>query len=295
MHRTYRGFTIVELMMVMAVLAILATIVMVGYNGWQRRIAENAAKSDLTQAANLLKNARNFKGVYPTSLYSNQISDDSKPQFQPSSSDIVTLNYHTNATTHPVYQGMSEGQKLVLFIDVCKSVISASQPASLAQTYHNSCTVSNLIGILGLGGLLGVKLVGDKIGTIQPVANGGKMYINNNFTVQCGWGYGLLGLQPCTSDPIYSDYSSKMSSVVQEIKNRYIALGGTFPIEVPLIDLGFSNPPSLPAPTQISDDNATKYCLEAISVKYGNFIYHVKSSSPGMTANGACPTDEASW
>src|SRR5690606_19067671 len=126
---------------------------------------------------------------YPTRLYSSLLSDEGEPRFHPSDEEIVTLNYHTNATTDLVYPSLTENQKLKFLGILCKEIVTAQPPSPLAQDYHNSCTIANLLGIIGLGGLFGIKLTGDKTGTVKPTQVGSKYYIYENFTIDCGWGY----------------------------------------------------------------------------------------------------------
>ena len=56
-----RGFTIVELVVVIAVIALLATLSVVGYSAWQRDIAKDVLEADLTAATAQLKNDLNLE------------------------------------------------------------------------------------------------------------------------------------------------------------------------------------------------------------------------------------------
>ena len=56
-----RGFTIVELAVVIAVIALLATLSVVGYIAWQRDIAKDVLEADLTAATAQLKNDLNLE------------------------------------------------------------------------------------------------------------------------------------------------------------------------------------------------------------------------------------------
>jgi len=69
-HQSERGFTVVELLIVIVVIAILATITIAIYNGIQNRAARAAAQSDVADA---LKQAELFyvaNEAYPTSITS---------------------------------------------------------------------------------------------------------------------------------------------------------------------------------------------------------------------------------
>lgn len=65
MRKTISGFTIVELIIAIAVIGILVSIAIIGYGAWQNRIAEDSLKSDLSMAASQLKNDLTWKNTYP--------------------------------------------------------------------------------------------------------------------------------------------------------------------------------------------------------------------------------------
>lgn len=67
--RSPRGFTIVELLIVIVVIAILAAIVIVAYAGIQGRAADTAVQADLRNIATLLENYNATNGVYPNNSY----------------------------------------------------------------------------------------------------------------------------------------------------------------------------------------------------------------------------------
>lgn len=68
---TSRAFTIVEMMVVVAVLGILVSISTFGYRGWQQGIEQRQLKSDLIMASTALENSKNFGAGYPTSIPTN--------------------------------------------------------------------------------------------------------------------------------------------------------------------------------------------------------------------------------
>ena len=65
MKKSSSGFTVVELIVVVAVIAILAGVVYFGYGAWQIRAATNTLKTDLSSAASQLDNDRNWQNGYP--------------------------------------------------------------------------------------------------------------------------------------------------------------------------------------------------------------------------------------
>ena len=60
-----RGFTIVELAVVVLVLGILVSLSVFAWNGWRERTAVNVLKSDLSGAAAQLASDLQWKNTYP--------------------------------------------------------------------------------------------------------------------------------------------------------------------------------------------------------------------------------------
>ena len=67
-HRL-KGFTIVELLIVIVVIAVLASVTVVAYNGIQTRAKNTAIISRANQWYKLLKLYKEEKGSYPLSSY----------------------------------------------------------------------------------------------------------------------------------------------------------------------------------------------------------------------------------
>lgn len=89
-----KGFTIVELLIVIVVIAILAAITFVAFNSIQLRATEAALQSDLKKSATSLAAENSTKGSYPTSLES---ANDGRGL--PKSS-VTTYQYTHNASTN---------------------------------------------------------------------------------------------------------------------------------------------------------------------------------------------------
>lgn len=63
-----RGFTIVELIVVITVLAILAAIVIISFGAWRTRTAQTEVKHELTTAVSAIRAYRTFNNVNPSAL-----------------------------------------------------------------------------------------------------------------------------------------------------------------------------------------------------------------------------------
>lgn len=96
-HNRTRGFTMVEILTVLAVLGILVGISIVGYGAWQNQLAGKEVKSDLTAAATAMEDARNFG----TSGYPIVIPSTFKPR------DRVTVTYSSGDSKKYCLQGRS--------------------------------------------------------------------------------------------------------------------------------------------------------------------------------------------
>lgn len=77
-----RGFTLVELLIVVAVIVILLGITIAAYSEWRQDTAETTMKNDLLSLASAMNNARNFSDGYPVVVPTN---------FTPSSGNVIQL------------------------------------------------------------------------------------------------------------------------------------------------------------------------------------------------------------
>ncbi len=68
-RHTYKsGFTLIELMVVIAIIALLATVSVLGYGAWRQSVLNAQIKSDLNAVASAMETARTFNNGYPSTL-----------------------------------------------------------------------------------------------------------------------------------------------------------------------------------------------------------------------------------
>lgn len=103
----HRGFTLVELVVSIAVIGILAGVVVVSYGSWRTRTAENEVKNDLKQAVASLEDYKNFNDGYPT------VAAGIPSTF--TSSNNVTITFKSSTLSTYCLQGKSEAVATVIY------------------------------------------------------------------------------------------------------------------------------------------------------------------------------------
>ncbi len=72
------AFTLIELIVVVAVIGIISAIILLNIGNWQKQIATTKVKSDLAGAISSLENYRNYNNAYPPSIPSDFTKTDSE-------------------------------------------------------------------------------------------------------------------------------------------------------------------------------------------------------------------------
>lgn len=101
-----KGFTVVELLVVVAIIVTLTALLIFAFGDWRKRTADTEVKTALNSLATSLKNERNFKNAYPTTAQG--IPATYKP------SDGVTIGY-TGTTTSYCASGTSTAESTVVW------------------------------------------------------------------------------------------------------------------------------------------------------------------------------------
>ena len=124
MNDSKRGFTIVELLIVIVVIAILASISIVAYNGIQSRAHDAAIKSDFHHILTKLEIHKVINGSYPHDADGNPTASGScdgasgtviKPALESIDMKLSTGSYNTStANTNLLYVASNDGERFAL-------------------------------------------------------------------------------------------------------------------------------------------------------------------------------------
>ena len=94
-----KGFTIVELLIVVVVIAILAAITIVSYNGITNKANDTAIQSDLKNIGNILEQHRVLNDEYPATLTASLGIKASRGAYKEDAQN-TTLRYCRNSATN---------------------------------------------------------------------------------------------------------------------------------------------------------------------------------------------------
>lgn len=237
MNRSRVGFTVVEIIIIIATIAILAAMTITGYAGWQRRVAVASVQSDLQNATSALDSYQSFSNDYPPNL--GGVNYASSPN--------VALKLYTNAEQVRTYVNLSEAENAQLFINSCNALMSIT---SGSTTYNTSCSFAGQ----------NIHIKGQESSNIVWQ---GPEVTQSDMVLSCG--------APC-------------DAAMAELLSTFAVQGGTFPIEVQNENV------TLPPYTVYSGGPATRFCLEGVSVAFGDVVYHTTDEG-GRLIEGPCPED----
>lgn len=120
-----KGFTVVEIIVVIVVIGILAATTTLGYREWQRNTADSVVKSDVMSGVASLQSFQNFKNNFPPNLAGTNFA----------ASKDVALVLYTDAPSIGVYQNLNQHQNAQLLLNVCN--------ANLGDTNNTACVFNS--------------------------------------------------------------------------------------------------------------------------------------------------------
>lgn len=139
-----RGFTIVELLIVIVVIAILAAITIVAYNGIQNRAADTAIKSDLRNIANKLAVFNVDNSRYPTAAQLDSLDFKlANANYAISPTTVMNFTYcYDNISTPTVYAIVAMSKSGNIFYIDSSSPITAYTATWTGNSGTNCTNIS---------------------------------------------------------------------------------------------------------------------------------------------------------
>lgn len=241
--KSAQGFTIVELIIVVAIIGILSAIVLVSYNGVTHQSRVSTVKATLYQASQAMTTYHLKNRYYPPSLV--DVGDYKFPE---------DANIEVVSNTFPEYATLNEVQSGVLFSQVCKDLINEGKGRGEnlgggIDDYITSCNVYNH-NELQIHGW-------DSTNFNTPVSISDITSVIDSVPAGDAW---------------HPDQQSVVKNFYTELRDRYLAHGGIYPIESFWDSWsGGVDKEDLPEPI---DTSKTEYCIQATSIKDESIVWH---------------------
>lgn len=243
------GFTIVELIIVIAVIAILATISIVAYNGVQKNAADKTIQSDLQQvSAEMQRVATNNNGVFPVTL---PTTIQASPKVTLTLKHSGTINYYGGGA------GLSAVQNGVLMSQICQDLITEG----VGKGVNGGGQTRDFITGCGNWNHGSMQITGwDSKVYSTPVSDTTLLSYADAFT---------------TNDSYNAAQATVIKSFYHELVSRQVRQGGYYPITTfwdswatPSNGGVMTQPLPTPQPQPW-------YCVEATYTGYSDLIWHV--------------------
>lgn len=260
-QHSFPGFTLVELMIVVAIIAILATIAIMSYNGIQLRAVKSKMSEALQQTATVMDLDYLQNRKFPTTL---------PPTIKVP--DFISISITSTAR----YENLSTAQNGLLFFNICNELISEGYGKGVnnggqTEQYITACNVYN-----------------------HPELQVNSAWSGHNLNTPVS----ATALADIASSIHYNDSWRPNRDAIEKTfyttwNSRFLVEGGTYPVASfwdPWASPGNGIPkPTLPGKVEngggwVSED---AYCIQAIYVKKTSVRQYLKSDNP--IKDGTCP------
>ena len=111
MHKSHQGFTLIEVMIVVAIIGILSAIAMPSYTEYIRRGHRTEARASLLQMAQWMERAATANGLYPTSEANEDAVKDALKAAETTRYDITLASTASTYTLTATPKGAQAGDK----------------------------------------------------------------------------------------------------------------------------------------------------------------------------------------
>lgn len=256
--RSSRGFTIVELIIVVVVVSILAAITVVAYNGIRVAAMRSVALSDLRDINQVMQIERQETGTYPEEL---------PESVRESGNGAVELIVSWSGTFHR-YENLTAVQNGVLLSQICADLVAEGvgqgvNQGGQTQSYITGCGNWNR-------GSMQITGWNSRVWN-TPVSSEQLLNYANNFT---------------TSDTWNASHATVVRAFHNELVERHLSLGGSFPV-TSFWD-SWATPQNggvqyQPLGTPV---DSISYCVEARADNNPSLVWHV--GDDGHIKEGPC-------
>lgn len=268
-----KGFTIVELLVVIVIIAALSAIGVATYNGIQQRTAENTMRHDLANASTVIEQyALHNAGRFPDTAY---LTD------KLTTSDGVNLVVYTSNAGGPVYTGLTDVQNGVLFHTLCTNLVNEYRPDAPDLRYGQGRDAHGAVRTYIWGPDFCRVYNHDRI-----QFDGSWSVFNSPLTTPVT----ASALQTkidgfSNSDSFFPDLVHVGRQYFQTVGDRFVAQGGTWPITrfwdpwangsnggvlyQPLPDIGGGG----------SEGDEDSYCIQAYHANYSDVSFKIDSDT----------------
>lgn len=230
-----RGFTIVELLIVIVVIGILAAIVIVAYNGVTNRAKVASVSSGLTQYSKKIGTYHATNGSYPASITEAGIKDGDGVSYQytttsPSEYCLTATSgastYYISDASGGVQQGVCSNYNLLVWNESGAPIISgaASDTAEYRSSPASMRIDSNATGRLLNGGPYSGAVGQTYTVSLWVKSAGSWNGTNNNSKIRFGATSGGTLLQACGYGGVKADWTQVSCSYTLTAANTSVGI-----------------------------------------------------------------------